>query len=221
MTDAVLAFDMEFPYEGVLWDMDGTLADSEPLHEQSFQLVCSDLGLSLPDDFQGQLLGRTDAETHGWLVECCGLKLSLDTWLVRRLEVYLERIHMVEPINEALVLWRRLEDVGVRQAVVSNSDRLVVNANLARLGITRPGLVSVSRNDVVDGKPAPEPYLRAAHLLGLKSNRLAVVEDSEAGCASAIAARMDVFMMPGSITQSTAPYRSLGDFWDLLSNRPA
>jgi beta-phosphoglucomutase-like phosphatase (HAD superfamily) len=221
VTDAVAALGATFPYDGVLWDMDGTLADSEPLHGKSIELVCADLGLSLPDDFHGKLLGKTDVETHGWLVDCCGLSLSFDSWLTRRLEVYLDRVHAVEPIDEALALWQRLEDFGVRQAVVSNSDRLIVNANLARLGMARPGLVSVSRNDVVRGKPAPEPYLRAAQLLGLTSARVAVVEDSETGRASAIAAGMEVFMMPGFPDQSAGPCPSLDDIRRLLPGRPA
>lgn len=220
MTDAAVALDAAFPYQGVLWDMDGTLADSEPLHGESVQLVCAELGLALPDDFHGQLIGKTDVETHGLLADGYGLTLSFETWLARRLEIYLERIHTVAPIDEALALWQRLDGLGVRQAVVSNSDRLIVNANLARLGLTRPGLVSVSRNDVVQGKPAPEPYLRAAQLLGLTSGRIAVVEDSDTGRASATAAEMDVFMMPGFSGQGAAPCPSLDDIWNLLPGQP-
>ncbi|KAG1668281.1 Glycerol-1-phosphate phosphohydrolase 2 [Nymphon striatum] len=53
------------------------------------------------------------------------------------------------------------------QATVSNSDRIIVQKNLHRLGINRPEFVSVALNDVHEGKPHPEPYIRAAHLLGV------------------------------------------------------
>jgi beta-phosphoglucomutase-like phosphatase (HAD superfamily) len=59
----------------------------------------------------------------------------------------------------------------VAQAVVSNSDRLIVEVNLRMIGIGAPGIKTVTRNDVRAGKPDPEPFMRAAYLTGVCSGR--------------------------------------------------
>jgi HAD superfamily hydrolase (TIGR01509 family) len=186
-----------FPFDAVLWDIDGTLADSEPAHEQSFIEACRECGLELPENFHGQLVGKSDEETFAWLVSNCGLQLPLSRWLELRFSFFFRNIEAVDPIGPALNVWRKLDALGVRQATVSNSDRLIVNANLARLGLAEPRAISVSRNDVVRGKPHPEPYLRAAELLGVAPGSVAVVEDSATGLKAATSAGMRVFMMPG------------------------
>ncbi|WP_165905347.1 HAD family hydrolase [Rhodovulum euryhalinum] len=185
------------PFRAVLWDIDGTLADSEPLHERAFVEATRALGLALPADFHAALLGRTETEAHAWLVDRCGLELSLAAWTERRLAAYFAGLEDVTPHPVAIGLWHRFEALGLPQGTVSNSDRLIVNANLARLGLDRPGLVSISRNDVRAAKPDPEPYLRGAHLLGLDPDEIAVVEDSATGLRAAQAAGMRVYMMPG------------------------
>lgn len=200
-----------FPFDAVLWDIDGTLADSEPVHQMSFVDACRRLRVDLPADFHGALLGRTDAETHAWLVETCGLAQSFSDWIAHRFDAYFAHLDRVVPHPLALDLWSRLDRHGIRQATVSNSDRLIVNANLDRLGLARPGLVSVSRNDVVQGKPDPEPYLRAAHLLGVDPARTAVVEDSATGLASARRAGMTAFMMPWYDRRDDAGWRPVAD----------
>jgi HAD superfamily hydrolase (TIGR01509 family) len=185
-----------FPFDAVLWDIDGTLADSEPTHERSFVTACERLGLDLPPDFHGHIIGRSDEATHGWLTEACGLDLPLVDWLERRFAAYLDDLDSVAPFPEAVALWRRLDALGVKQAAVSNSDRMIVQANLQRIGLMRPGLVSVARNDVRAGKPAAEPYRRAAALLGVDAGACAAVEDSATGLESAHAAGASVFVMP-------------------------
>lgn len=158
-----------FPYEAILWDIDGTLADSEPVHLQSFVSVCAELDLHLPDGFHDHLMGKTDEATHRWLVENSGLNLRLMDWNLKRVEHYLQRIEDVKPHKISLDLWLSFEASGVKQATVSNSDRIIVQHNLDRLQINKPGAVSVALNDVCEGKPSPEPYLRAAHPLVCES----------------------------------------------------
>lgn len=196
-----------FPFQAVLWDVDGTLADSEPVHQRSFADACTELGLTLPGTFHAAILGKTDEETYEWLVETCGLDLPFDAWNARRLATYLARIDEVNPVPEAIALWHRQERLGVVQAVVSNSDRLLLGANLERIGLAHPGLISVSRNDVLRGKPDPEPYRRAMHLLRTGSGAVAVVEDSATGSAAARAAGAKVFMMPPFEVTRASPER--------------
>lgn len=179
----------------VLWDVDGTLADSEPVHARAFEHAARDLRVRLPADFHDRLLGRSEEASHAWLVAECGLSADFPTWQARRIAAYLAMIDQVRPHPAALALWQRLAQAGVPQAAVSNSDRMIVGANLARIGVMRPGLVSLARNDVRCGKPDPEPWLRASALLGVDPSEAVVVEDSTPGVESALAAGAVVHVM--------------------------
>ena len=209
------------PLDAVLWDMDGTLADSEPVHALSFEIACRSLGVPLPEGFHEALLGLSEEATHAWLVRECGLPLDLHEWTSARLAVYLDHLDRVAWQAPARRAWDRIRDAGIPQAIVSNSDRIVVDANLSRLGLAVPGLVSVSRDDVREGKPDPEPYLRAAELLGVEAARAAVVEDSEPGIRSGLAAGMTVFVMPHYAGNGPHPTRTLAELETLASSTVA
>jgi beta-phosphoglucomutase-like phosphatase (HAD superfamily) len=79
---------------------------------------------------------------------------------------------------------------------VSNSDRLVVDANLRMVGLFYPGMKTISRNDVREGKPHAEPFLRAAWLAGVDPADAVVVEDSVTGATAGLAAGMRTIFWP-------------------------
>ncbi|TIV56214.1 MAG: HAD family phosphatase, partial [Mesorhizobium sp.] len=70
----------------------------------------------------------------------------------------------------------------------SNSDRLIVDANLSAVGLVYPGMHTVSRNDVRQGKPHGEPFLRAAYLAGVDPADAVAVDDSVTGAMAGLAA---------------------------------
>ncbi len=165
----------------ILWDVDGTLVDSEPLHEAALVQALQDLNIAPPEDFHQYIVGRDAREVHAWCQEHLGLELDLKSWLQRKYRTYLAAAADLRPRDGAVDMFRRLQADGHPQAIVSNSDRMVVAANLDAVGLSAPGLITVSRNDVRDGKPGPEPYLRAAWLLRVEPERCLVVEDSLTG----------------------------------------
>lgn len=180
----------------ILWDMDGTLVDSEPLHEAALIQALTDLGLRPSDDFHQQIVGRDAKAVHDWCREHLGLELGLRDWLQRKYRTYFKKAAALRQRDGAVDLFHALREEGCTQAVVSNSDRLVVDANLAAVGLNEPGLISVSRNDVREGKPGPEPYRRAAWLLGLEPSDCLVVEDSLTGVRSGLEAGMRTLFWP-------------------------
>jgi HAD superfamily hydrolase (TIGR01509 family) len=182
--------------QAVLWDMDGTLIDSEPLHERALEEALRSLGLEPPADLHERVLGVAAYPVYEMLRDLSGLALPFDDWILRKYTRYFEGAGTLEPRPGALEVFRDLQAAGVRQAIVSNSDRLIVDANLRAVGLTIPGFVTVSRNDVVYGKPHPEPFLRAAVLLGVEPAACAVVEDSRTGAAAAVAAGMRALFWP-------------------------
>ncbi|MGI9500481.1 MAG: HAD family hydrolase [Geminicoccaceae bacterium] len=180
----------------ILWDVDGTLVDSEPLHEAALVKALQDLDLTPPVDFHQHIVGRDAREVHSWCCEHLGLTLDLRDWLQLKYETYFAFAASLKPRSGAVKLFKDLHEEGYLQAIVSNSDRLVVNTNLDAVGLIEPGLVTVSRNDIRTGKPGPEPYLRAAWLLQITPCCCRVVEDSVTGAEAGIAAGMRTLFWP-------------------------
>ena len=181
----------------VLWDIDGTLALSEPFHLRALQVVAREhYGIDLPDSFHERLVGRTAEEAFVLICEHYGLEEDFGRWVARKYRLYVETAPEIPARPGALEAFRALQAAGVPQALVSNSDRIVVDANIRSLGLLVPRLVSVTVNDVRRGKPDPEPYLRAAHLLAVEPAACAVVEDSPTGARSGLAAGMRVLAWP-------------------------
>lgn len=182
--------------QAVFWDMDGTLIDSEPLHDRALELALESLGLVPPPDLHRRVLGRAAGPVYEMLREESGLALPFDDWILRKYVHYLEGAPALKPRTHALEIFRDIQAAGVPQAIVSNSDRLVVDANLRAVGLTMPGFRTVSRNDVLRGKPEPEPFLRAATLTGVEPAGCTVLEDSQTGAAAGVAAGMRVLFWP-------------------------
>lgn len=180
----------------VLWDMDGTLVDSEPLHEQALAGSLVAQGLTPPAELNSIVVGMSAVAIHALFVERFGLRLALDRWLELYYGLYLENAGDLRSRSGAMEVFRAVGAMGLPQVIVSNSDRMIVDANLRAAGISRPGLRSIARNDVRSGKPNPEPYLRAAWLVDLPPSRCVVVEDSVLGAAAGIAAGMRTLFWP-------------------------
>lgn len=180
----------------VLFDMDGTLVDSEPTHYDALVEVVAQQGRSVPAGFAEQITGLSIADCHAALVGSVSLALTLQDFVEAKHQAYLELAAGLKRragVDAALHLLVRHD---IPTAIVSNSDRMIADANLRATGLSRPGLVSVTRNDVRTGKPDPEPYLRAAHLLGVRPEECLVVEDSPVGAQAGLSAGMRVIAWP-------------------------
>ena len=195
------------PVRALLWDMDGTLVDSEPLHARALAGALETRGLSAPPDLHDRTLGLSARDLYDVLRAETTLDLPFDEWIRLKHRVYRRLVAGLRPFQGALDCYRRMQAAGIRQAIVSNSDRIIVTANLDAAGLTEPGLVSVSLNDVRHGKPDPEPYLRAAWLLEAAPAECVVIEDSATGAAAGLAAGMRTHLVPhaGDRARDDAP----------------
>jgi beta-phosphoglucomutase-like phosphatase (HAD superfamily) len=180
----------------ILFDMDGTLVDSEPLHKNALAAVLAHEGVAAPFGFDEASTGLSMQAAYDLLRANSTLPLDYDTLVAAKNAAFLAgagTLHLRHGAAEAIALARSMARA---YAIVSNSDRMLVSATLGATGLVHPDLISVTRNDVREGKPAPEPYLRAAWLLGVEVHDCIVVEDSPAGAMAGLAAGMMVVAWP-------------------------
>ncbi|MBN3724133.1 HAD family hydrolase [Burkholderia sp. Ac-20379] len=180
----------------VLWDMDGTLALSEPLHMRTLLAALAHHGVQAGDELHPLMFGQTGREVHRIVRERFGIEADFDGWSAFRAARYVAEAPQLIARPGALEVWHAVQAAGLRQAVVSNAGRMLLEANLNALGLQAPELVTVSANDVRRGKPDPEPYLRAAYLLEVPATDCVAVEDSPTGAQAALAAGMRVLGWP-------------------------
>lgn len=182
--------------KAVFWDMDGTLTDSEPLHEAALIAALRSAGVTPPTDLHERVLGISAWPVYEMLRDEHGLALPFEEWILRKYDHYLPLVSGLKPRPGAIEIFDELRARGVAQAVVSNSDRMIVDANLHVVGLAYPGMKTVSRNDVREGKPHAEPFLRAAWLVGVDPSEAVAIDDSWTGASSGLAAGMKTIFWP-------------------------
>lgn len=179
--------------QAVYWDMDGTLIDSEPLHEVILNEICAAYGADLSDLPENHFRGLHMPEVWTQVHPRMPATRTEAEWAEAIIARYVERAHELQPLADAVAVMRSFAGAGLKQVCVSNSGRRVVDANLAALGILDLIDFSISLDDVSDGKPHPEPYLAASRRLGIPVEAMAAVEDSIPGATSAREAGLKVF----------------------------
>jgi len=184
---------MTFELKAVAWDIDGTLIDSEPLHDAVLSATCADCGVDLRDLPADRFLGVHIDDVWQALEERLAGRIERDAWMSLLINAYVQRSTELVGFPDVLPVMRALAQQGIRQVCVSNSGREIVNANLAAIGIDDLIDFSISLDDVSKGKPDPEPYFQAAARLGLQPAQVAAIEDSATGARAAHAAGMRVF----------------------------
>ncbi len=179
-------------YEALLFDFDGVLVDSEPVHFDCWKQVLVPLGVDLDwDTYAANCIGVSDRSMIMQFAANLGVDFDkLWAEYPRKKEIFRARIDTdIVVLPETLELIRELAG-SYRMAVVSSSNRLEVEPVIVREGVRDCFGALVCGTEVPNLKPAPDPYLRAAELLD--ANTALVIEDSDAGERSGRAAGFDV-----------------------------
>lgn len=180
----------------VLWDVDGTLVDSEQVHHRALVDALGAWGIEPPQELQRELIGVAMGDTFAILQRRFPQLPDYREFVAAKSRAYLARSKELAMRSGARAAFDWLILRRTTQALVSNSDRTILDANIAAVGLLEARLISVSREDVGRGKPDPEPYLRASELLGTPPCECLVIEDSPLGAASGLAAGMTVLAWP-------------------------
>lgn len=181
-------------YEAVLFDFDGVLVDSEPVHFECWGEILKPFGLTLPwEYYEKNCIGVSDRAMIQTLVELADPPADFEAVYARypqKKMLFREKMLVNPSISqETLELIPQLSKI-VKVAVVTSSGKTEVEPILDQVGLLPYLQTAVFGGDVERLKPAPDPYLLAAERLNIK--RALVVEDSQAGIASGRAAGFDV-----------------------------
>lgn len=212
------------PVRAVIFDMDGTLLDTEAVHLRAMAEAGKTLGWDVSHDLLMQMVGIHRDATRRMVAAHFGADFPLD-------QFFLESDALFEAANEsgiavrpgAVSLLEHLKHAGIPMAVATSTAAPFAQMRLQRAGLLAYFDVVVTRTDVERPKPAPEPYLLAAARLGVDLASAVAVEDSYAGVQSATAAGIATVMVPDLLppTQeqclvTAAILPSLEDLRDLL-----
>ena len=181
-------------YEAVLFDFDGVIIDSEPVHFDCWKEVLAPHGVRMDweSDYQN-CVGVSDREVIEFLASRMEKPAPVDQlWKEygRKNQLFVQRIAGEPPIPKATRELLAMLEKTYKLAIVSSSGRSEVAPLLESGGIRRHFDIVITGDDVTNYKPDPEPYLMAAKRLDV--TRAVVVEDSDAGEKSGIAAGFDV-----------------------------
>ena len=190
--------DIVFPtrrFGGYIFDCDGTIADTMPLHFRAWARAMEELGGTFPEDLFYAWGGKPTDVIVGQLNAKFGLSLDVGKTVRRKEDYYLAMVAEVTPVQPVLDYAKSIHGTAP-MAIASGGHHELVDATLAALGITELFVAVVCVEDYVHGKPAPDPFLEAARRLGVTADDCVVFEDSPTGIQAAEAAGMAHVFVP-------------------------
>ena len=186
-------------YEAVLFDFDGVIVDSEPVHYECWLDILKPFGIGLDwQSYSEHCIGITDRAMLAFLCSRTYPEFDIEVLAAeypRKKELFRNRMGEIGVPGEIRDLLQELRP-HYKLAVVTSSNIREVGSILEDAGITPLLDTVVHGGEVARHKPAPDPYLLAMERLGVQS--AIAVEDSAAGIASAKAAGLDVIVIPAA-----------------------
>ncbi len=184
-------------FDAVVFDCDGTLVDSMPAH---FEAWCEALALHgaggiFKEDVFFAMGGRPTLDIVVELNDEYDLKLDPAAVAFAKREAFLKRLNTVTLIEEVAKFAESLRGK-MPLAIATGGSRMVIEKTLKIVGISDWFDEVVTADDVAEGKPAPDIFLRAAELLGVHPTKCLALEDAPAGILSAQRAGMQVIAIP-------------------------
>lgn len=176
----------------VLFDLDGTLLDSEALYTDATEIVCQRFGKSFTLELKQRIMGGDSHEGARVVIDALSLPLTPDAYLKARTVELDLLIPSVRAMPHAEALIARLRADGVPYCIATSGHREVTTRKLAHHAFLRETTTVVCGDDarMTRGKPAPDIFLLAARELGTTPEQCVVIEDTVNGVRAGVAAGM-------------------------------
>jgi HAD superfamily hydrolase (TIGR01509 family) len=195
----------------VIFDLDGTLVDSEPLSDDAWRRVFAVHGANVSEADVRAAHGLRFSDAYARFARAALLPPPHIIWSDYSELLFASFDDRLVAFSDAVGTARRLHADGVALALVTSSQRDRLDRTIEAAALHELFTATVAGDEVSRGKPAPDGYLAAARLLGVDPNCCVAIEDSQVGIDAARAARMTVLAV--SRSGSPAPLRGA----DLLS----
>jgi len=176
--------------KGVLFDMDGVLVDSEPFICKAAIMMFRELGIkAMPEDFH-PFVGMGENRYIGGVAENHGVNVDIEKVKARTYEIYEKIVHgNLSALPGAHEFISECRKRGFRLALATSADRVKMEVNLMEIGLSSNTFnFIVTGLDVMNKKPSPDIYLKAAQGINLDPHECLVVEDAVSGITAGKAA---------------------------------
>lgn len=200
----LISFPPRETFDAVIFDCDGTLVDSMPQHFEAWCAALTTFGAHgiFKEDVFYAMGGRPSRDIVAQINAEYDLKLDPVAVAFAKREEFMKRLGSLELIDEVAEFAESLRGK-VPMAIASGGIRMVIEKILQQVGISDWFDEVVTADDVAEGKPAPDVFLRAAELLEVAPERCLVAEDARSGILAAQRAGMQVVAIPSPLGSMT------------------
>ena len=182
----------------VVFDLDGLMFNTEELYQEVGSEILRRRGYEFTPELLDQMMGRPSRVALQIMIDTHALRATVEELLAETDEIFPEILQArLAPMPGLLDLMEALERRGLPKAIATSSRRSFVETVLGQFDFQPRFAPILTSEDITEGKPHPEIYLLAASRLGLAPAEVLVLEDSQNGCASAVAAGAQVVAVPG------------------------
>ncbi|KAK1302276.1 hypothetical protein QJS10_CPB12g00735 [Acorus calamus] len=195
--------DTETPILSVIFDLDGTILNTEKATVGVLKEFLKKYGKDLDVEKEEARLGKMFRESAISIIEDYGLPLTVDEYAAEIMPFYIERWPQAKALPRADRLIKHLHKLGIPLALASNSVRKNIDTKISyQQGWKASFTVILGGDEVKHGKPSPDIFLEAARKMGINASHCLVIEDSLVGVAAAKAAGMKVVAVPSLHSQA-------------------
>lgn len=186
-----MEYDIKQNIKGLIFDLDGTLADTMPYHYRSWNVACKKFGADIDTDFLRKHMG-----SPGWIIAEEIIKENKLEGIVTAEQIISEKLiqfykdhHLVRPIDPVVDIVKKYYGK-LPMAVGTGGHREAVEKTLAITGLRQYFDIIITSNDVTNFKPHPETFIKCAELMKIDPQFIEVFEDGDLGIEAAKTAGM-------------------------------